>query len=423
MNKINEVFGITRDIPLNYVSRHDVDRRLGLELDAGHHVVIYGSSKQGKTCLRKKCLSDDSYILVQCSNKSDLADLNANILKRAGFELTQVNKKTASGKNKVSAKLKAGLFGVGGSVSADGEAQTTEEVTTAPLELDVEDVNDVISALKSIEFDKVIVLEDFHYLPYETQRDFSVALKSFHETSKLVFVIVGVWLEDNRLIVFNGDLTGRVVSVNADKWSDSELLEVIDNGASLMGVRFNEDFKSEVIKYSRNSVYLVQEACRRTCIDNKIDVQVADEVEVGGGVNVKELIEDIVNEQTARYTSFLTNFSDGFQATELEVYRWVLYPILTSSISDLESGLRYQDIRACIQEVHPRGSGFNVGNLTQALKSSASLQSKKDIMPIIIDYNQTGRRLNIVDKGFLIWLQHQNVEDLLSELGINVGKN
>ena len=66
----------------------------------------------------------------------------------------------------------------------------------------------------------------------------------------------------------------------------------------------------------------------------------------------------------------------------------------------------------------PRKDSLNVGNLTQALQSAASLQSKKDIMPIIIDYNQTSRRMNIVDKGFLIWLQHQDVGELLQDLAI-----
>lgn len=39
-------------------------------------------------------------------------------------------------------------------------------------------------ALKGIDFTKFIVLEDFHYLPQETQEQFAFALKTVHETSK-----------------------------------------------------------------------------------------------------------------------------------------------------------------------------------------------------------------------------------------------
>lgn len=103
---VDEVFGITRELPLNYVQRSAVDDKLKSELKAGHHVVIYGSSKQGKTSLRKHCMRPEHYILVQCSNKSDMGELHANILKRAGFEITQSNKKSLSGRSKVFATFK-----------------------------------------------------------------------------------------------------------------------------------------------------------------------------------------------------------------------------------------------------------------------------------------------------------------------------
>lgn len=420
VHSTDEVFGITRDLPLNYVVRPAVDERLLSELKAGRHMVVYGSSKQGKTSLRKHCLRDEEYILVQCSNRSDLADLHSNILKRAGFELAQSTKKSVTGKYKITAKFGAVLAGMGINLDGEKEKATGIETTSIPLELDPEDVNDIIAALKSINFTKYVVLEDFHYLPYETQRDFSVALKAFHETSKITFIVIGVWLEDNRLIVYNGDLTGRVISVNADKWSNEELREVINDGGVLLGVGFHENFINSLLTSCLDSVYLVQEACRRTCHTNGILSTVQNNQTLGEETDVPALVKSIVDEQSARYTAFLDNFADGFQATELEMHRWLLYPILTAKINDLENGLRYRDIREIMNKCHPRQESLNIGNLTQALQSSASLQTKKNIMPIVIDYDQTGKKLNIVDKGFLIWLKHQDIPELLADLGIDV---
>lgn len=346
MPTTNEVFGITRDLPLNYVVRQAVDERLLTELSAGRHMVVYGSSKQGKTSLRKHCLQESDYVLVQCSNRSDLADLHSNILKRAGFELTQSIKKSASGKNKIAAKFGAALASVGISLEAEKERSTGVDVTTTPLELDPEDVNDVIAALKSVAFSKFIVLEDFHYLPYETQRDFAVALKAFHETSKITFIVVGVWLEDNRLIVYNGDLTGRVISINADKWRDEELRKVIHDGGALLGVSFHNNFIDSLLGGCLDSVYLVQEVCRRTCERNGVHSTVTDGRVLGESADVSALVKEVVDEQSARYTSFLDNFADGFQATELEMHRWLLYPILTAKKDELEVGLKYRAIRA-----------------------------------------------------------------------------
>jgi hypothetical protein len=45
----------------------------------------------------------------------------------------------------------------------------------------------------------------------------------------------------------------------------------------------------------------------------------------------------------------------------------------------------------------------------------ASLQVKVSITPIILDYDQTDRKLKVVDRGFLIWLGHQDRTELLAE--------
>ncbi|WP_223146704.1 hypothetical protein [Methylomonas albis] len=172
VHSVDDVFGINRDLPLNYVERDSADNVLVNNLARQQHLVIYGSSKQGKTSLRKHCLDPKDYIVVHCSNKWTLDNLHEAILKQAGFELTLSQTTAISGKQKIFAKLKAGIFGA--EIEGGGESENVHEniLTKAPLELDPLDVNDIISALTKIKFKKFIVLEDFHYLPIETQKDF-----------------------------------------------------------------------------------------------------------------------------------------------------------------------------------------------------------------------------------------------------------
>lgn len=223
----NDVYGMARDIPLNYVERDSVDDVLRDNLERRNHIVIFGSSKQGKTCLRKNCIDDEDCILVQCQNRWDLYSLNSAILKRAGYKIEQSSTRSSTGKQKISASIPL-LAPFAATLTGEKEHEKSNECVYKSIELDPEDVNDVINALNSLEFCKYIILEDFHYLPLETQKDFSVALKAFHESSGFCFIIIGVWLDENRFIVYNGDLTGRVISVDADKWDHSELEQVID---------------------------------------------------------------------------------------------------------------------------------------------------------------------------------------------------
>ena len=420
------VFGIARDVPMNYVTREEVDDLLIDSLARDKHLVIYGSSKQGKTCLRKNCLEEDDYITVTCNNRWDIGDLQAAILKNSGYTLELGQTKTVSGNQKVFATIggKLGIPGIGevsgqvGEEDADGE---TVETSTAKLELDIYDVNDIIGALGNVGFNKYIVLEDFHYLQIEVQKDFAIALKAFHEASDLCFIVVGVWLEENRLIQFNGDLTGRVIAINADKWSEEELRQVVLEGEKLLNVKFDEAFAKDLIDGAFESVSIVQESCYEVCVSERVYQTQKELTTVGFGLNARSFVKKVVDTQSGRYSTFITNFSTGFQDTRLKMHKWLLYPVLTSTSEDLEEGLRLTSINRTIKSKHPEGAELNPGNVTQALQSLASLQVKKGTVPIILDYDQTNTRLNVVDRGFLIWLNYQKREELLAaaDLPIN----
>jgi len=410
----DRVYGIVRDLPLNYIERPDVDDKLLDVLKRDKHIVIYGSSKQGKTCLRKHCINEGEKIEVQCNNRWDLSDIHASILKQAGYSITVSEKTAISGSQKIKASLKSGIASLGSETTVSG----TKEKEERELELDPENVNDIITALESIDFNKYIILEDFHYLPSDVQEDFAVSLKAFHEASDLCFIVVGVWLDENRLIVHNGDLAGRVIAVNADEWKEEQLLNVIEEGEDLLNIEFQTSFKKGLVSSCFDSVYIVQEACREACKRAGVEETQPERTSVDCEADAQQLINFVVDNQSAQYEAFLRGFADGFKDTELEMYKWLLYPILTSDIEELENGIHYSDLRGKIQGQHPEGTDLNPGNLTQALQYTSSLQVDINVKPIILDYDQTNSRLSVVDRGFLIWLASQDEDYLLEKAGL-----
>ena len=418
-----DVFGVSRDLPITYIERQNVDDNLLDNLTRDKHVIIYGSSKQGKTCLRRHCLQEDDYILVQCQSNWDMSKLCEAILKAAGFEVEISTSRTSDGKSKLQAKAKSGfsLFGLGNAeaeLGSEGERGHSETKSTEPLQVDPSDPNDLVRALKSVDFGKFVVLEDFHYLPQETQEQFAFALKTIHETSKITFIIVAVWREENRLIVHNGDLAGRVISVDADAWSIEDLLKLISKGEGLLNVQFPENFKYSLIEHSLNSVYIVQDCCYKACKMHDVHETKEKQFRFPDDLDASKLVFAVIQEQGARYTSFLTNFAAGFQETQLNMYKWLLFPVVTADVNTLEKGLTYRTIRTSVESKHPDGENLNPGNITQALNSVPALQSKKNIKPFILDYDRSNLRLSVVDKGFLIWLAVQNRPTLLEALGL-----
>lgn len=413
---LDDVFGVARDLPDNYVVRESVDSRLVAALTRDKHIVIYGSSKQGKTCLRKYNLKVDDYIVVTCSNKWSLAQLHGAILKEAGYVVEGTTTRAISGETKISAKLGAGfnLFGNKATAEAGAEAaaKNSKQTEARPMELDPSDVNDIITALDAARTRRFIVLEDFHYLPEETQRDFAVALKAFHEDSDYCFIVVGVWRDQNRLVQQNGDLTGRVDAIDADRWTRHELLEVISEGEKQLNITFDPSFEDNLLDGCYNNVFVVQESCRLACERNDVFGTQDSHREVHA--NAVALIREAVDAHSARYNGFIMNFALGFQSSQLTMYRWLLWAVLRADVATLERGLNLRDVKTAIDAGHP-DAPINQGNITQALTSTASLQiGKLNIKPIILDYDATNRRLNVVDRSFLIWLQHQDRNELLA---------
>jgi hypothetical protein len=240
--RLAEVYGVSRAIPLTYVSRPYVDDKFVTDLTREKHIVVFGGSKQGKTCLRKHCLKDDDYVVVQCHAASSRTVLYEMILKCAGASVALSETRTISGARKFE-------------VSFEGRG----------FEIDPADPSDVIRALHSMRFSRYVVLEDFHYLREEVQREIAIDLKAFHEQSQLCFVIVGVWLEANRLVTYNGDLAGRLIPIDADQWKSEDLLKVIAGGEPLLNVRFPDDVKAAILDASQDNVGILQETCYKLC--------------------------------------------------------------------------------------------------------------------------------------------------------------
>jgi hypothetical protein len=163
---------------------------------------------------------------------------------------------------------------------------------------------------------------------------------------------------------------------------------------------------------------VVQESCYKACKLHDVHSTKEQTFHFPNTLDAQKLVAEVIQEQSARYSSFVTNIAACFGETQLEMYKWPLYPVLTSTIEELTAGVTYRQIRNRIESKHPQGNSLNPGNLTQALQSVPALQAKKNIKPFVLDYDRSNSRLSVVDKGFLIWLAAQDRKSLLEMVGL-----
>lgn len=133
MAKLEEVFGVSAKPIQSYVERDEVDSRFRDAIDSDKQIVVYGSSKQGKTALVSKYLPYEKNLLVSLTPRTDILDIYQTVLHKAGIKLSAgaTEKKSTEASMGLGAKVKAmiPLFG-GGEVSTKAEikAGSGEEI-------------------------------------------------------------------------------------------------------------------------------------------------------------------------------------------------------------------------------------------------------------------------------------------------------
>lgn len=191
-------------------------------------------------------------------------------------------------------------------------------------------------------------------------------------------------------------------------------------GADMLRVAFTERFEDQLVANCHNSIFVVQEACLLACTEAGLELRRNNAPIVPLDPDARALIEKVVERQSARYREFLQNFAGGFGETELQMYRWLLLPVVVSDADGLERGLTYREIGILLRQHHPRGKDLNAGNISQALKSTARLQVSQGVKPLVLDYDQSLQRLNVVDRSFLIWLGSQDRQEILELVDLPV---
>ena len=75
MPKLEQVFGVSAKPVRSYIEREDVDSKFRDAVHSDKEIIVYGSSKQGKTALVSKHLPYENNLLVSLTPKTTVVDI------------------------------------------------------------------------------------------------------------------------------------------------------------------------------------------------------------------------------------------------------------------------------------------------------------------------------------------------------------
>lgn len=427
MTALDEVFGVTSRPIRSYVERAQVDDSFREALGANKQIIVYGSSKQGKTALVSKHLPYDDNILVSLTPKFQLIDVYQSILTQAGVKVVSSTTEKSGTEQKLSIglKLKAMIpvFG-GGEATTEGTtaASSGKEITYEEIPVNLELPQSISELLKRVDCNKWVVMENFHYLTDEVQQQFAFDLRAFQELG-VRFVILGVWREQNRLAQFNGDLLDRTIEIPVEPWIEADFRRVADAGSVELNITFGDNLVNETIEASFSSIGVFQELLKHICTSAGVLNRGVLPRRIDDTEHLRAAIQVKTRDYGARHERALNAIaagliSGGVKGEQLPLYLpyYLVRVIVSHGFDGISTGARKQVLWEWIREIHHRGGDVRNSDMTYLLANLAKIQSVKAISPPIFAYDVQQRTLQVVDSTFYFFIKHADASEVIDAI-------
>ena len=427
MALLEDVFGVTSRPVLSYVERAQVDDSFREALGSHKQIIVYGSSKQGKTALVSKHLPYADNLLVSLTPKTLLLDVYQTILTQAGVRLSagSTEKTSTESSLSISAKFKAMIPLFGGAEAETGgstKAGSGQETKYEEIPINIELAQSVSDLLKRVRCDKWVILENFHYLPDDVQQQFAFDLRAFQELG-VRFVILGVWREKNRMAQFNGDLLDRTIEVPVEPWRDEDFRQVAARGAEVLNIRLGTALLQKTIDASFSSIGVFQELLKHICITADVRETLFMKGEVADEAYLTAAVRTKTSDYGARHERALEAIAAGHNSggakgdqTPLFLPYYLVREILQHGFDGISNGARKQTLWDWIRARHHRGQDVRSSDMTNLLGGIANLQSAKAISPPIFAYDFQQRMLQVVDSTFYFFIKNADANEVIESL-------
>jgi hypothetical protein len=237
----------------------------------------------------------------------------------------------------------------------------------------------------------------------------------------LIFIVLGIWREANRLIQFNGDLLDRVTEVPVEPWDALDFNRVIEKGEQLLNVNFDE-VREQLISDSFDSVGVIQEICKHCCIIAGVNSTSEETIFITQDI-LNKALERKAQDYGVRHIRNFEAFVDIARRTSnqsgkksLAFPYYFIKLLLTHNFDNIEKGLSRAVLLEEIRKKHHRPDDVRSGDLGAFLHNLTEHQRAKKNQPPFVDYDSGGKVLKVIDSSLYFFLKHCNREEILEDI-------
>jgi Cdc6-like AAA superfamily ATPase len=385
--RIESVFTPTKAATLNYIKRSDIEKKISRSIRIpGTQIILYGHSGAGKTTTIRNILnnSNRNFIITSCTTDSTVNELIINAFDKLNpYYKSETSKKLSS---KISSNLKTSYLQIEAGLSTEYTEETSHKMIRAlPVQLTYERLAEFLGAAECI-----WIIEDFHKVADDEKQKLSDIMKAFvdiaNDYDKVKIVAIGAVSSAREVVMSTPNIQSRLSEIHIPLLKNDELRQIIQNGAKILNIEFDNKLVDHTIYYSNSLGSLCHQLCYSHCEQMEVLESQKQKITIPYKV-LENSIEDYVSQKSDTFQQKLDRALKQRKAKFENVKL-----ILSGIISIGKEEVTFNEIYSKIKEWEP---DYPQGNLTVYLQPLTT--SKHDE---IIRYDENSGRYAFSDPFF-----------------------
>lgn len=234
-------------------------------------IVVAGQTKSGKTVLVRRIIPKENTVWIEGGHINKVEDVWQTILDELAIPTSTTKSESQQVEEASTLEINAGFKPAG--IGAETRNVDTSKVVNTKGSSTTHSVNLTNAAVKAISSsNKVLVIDDFHYLDKDTQTSIIRGLKpAVFDGLKVILVLIPHRM--HQAAQAEMDVDGRTFTIPVPQWETEELFSIGETGFNLLNVSFNDATVNLLVNECFNSPHLMQDFCSNLCYQQNITEQ------------------------------------------------------------------------------------------------------------------------------------------------------
>lgn len=370
-------------------------------------ISIAGPTKCGKTVLVRKVVPKEQGIWLEGAHISSIADFWTEVHSKLRIStqtaVSEGKLKEASTEYEDSASFKpAGMGAEAKNKSAKKESQSLTQTKSHTSSL----AHEGLTAL--LESDRVLVIDDFHYISANVQTSIIRGLKqAVFDGLSVILILIPHRM--HQATTAEMDVDGRTHTLPIPEWIGTELFAIAETGFRELAVRVKAVTINELVKESFQSPHLMQDFCSLMCADWDVTQTVTGPLRTldflkGKNDFFERFAKDSVNPDTFKALQKGPERTNRLgrplrTGGSCDTYEAILMALNRLNVM---TPVRWIDLRRALQEILIEEPQQH--EVTRVLEKMDEIAKDRDGEPVI-DYIKKQGELHLVDPFFRFYLR------------------